>query len=52
MSLKKDEWEEYRKYLEELTPEELEIEKSWLKSVGEAKKRGSSLSLQENNTIQ
>ena len=51
MSLTKDEWKDYREYLEELTPEELEIEKSWLISLGEAKKRGSLLNLEENNTI-
>ena len=39
--LSQEEWEEYEEYLQELTDEELKIEMAWLKSVGEAKKRGS-----------
>lgn len=38
-----EEWQEYEEYLMELSPEELRIEMDWLKSVGEAKKRGSTV---------
>lgn len=38
-----EEWQEYEDYLMELSPEELKIEMEWLKSVGEAKKRGSTV---------
>ena len=36
-----EEWQEYEEYLDGLTSEELKIEMEWLKSVGEAKMRGS-----------
>mgnify|MGYP006297710549 CR=1 FL=1 len=38
-----EEWEEYEEYLSELTDEELKIELQWLQSIGEAKKRGSTV---------
>ena len=38
-----EEWQEYEEYLDGLTSEELRIEMEWLKSVGEAKKRGSTV---------
>lgn len=38
-----EEWEEYADYLDELSSEELKIEMEWLKSIGEAKKRGSTV---------
>ena len=38
-----EEWQEYEEYLQELSSEELKIEMSWLKSIGEAKKRGSTI---------
>ena len=38
-----EEWQEYEEYLDELTSEELRIEMEWLKSVGEAKQRGSTV---------
>jgi len=41
--LSKEEWQEYENYLMELSPEELKIELDWLKSVGEAKKRGNTV---------
>jgi hypothetical protein len=38
-----EEWQEYEEYLEELTDEELKIELQWLESIGQAKKRGSTI---------
>ena len=38
-----EEWQEYEEYLEGLSSEELKIEMEWLKSIGEAKKRGSTV---------
>ena len=38
-----EEMEEYEEYLQELTSEELKIELQWLESIGEAKKRGSTI---------
>ena len=38
-----EEIEEYEDYLAELTSEELKIELQWLQSIGEAKKRGSTV---------
>ena len=38
-----EEWQEYEEYLDELSAEELKIEMSWLKSIGEAKQRGSTV---------
>jgi hypothetical protein len=52
MSITSEEWQEYEDYLMDLTDEELRIELKWLESVGEAKKRGSSVSCIENFTIQ
>lgn len=46
------EWEEYEEYLETLTEEQLEIELEWLKSVGIAKQRGSTISSTQSDTIQ
>ncbi len=47
-----EEWLEYRNYLAQLSEDELKIELKWLESVGQAKKRGSVVSLIENNTLQ
>lgn len=52
MSITAEDWSEYEEYLMDLSPEELRIEMEWLKSVGEAKKRGSVVSHIENYTIQ
>ena len=41
--LSAQEWQEYEEYLQELTSEELKIELQWLQSIGEAKKRGSTV---------
>lgn len=41
--LTQEEYEEYEEYLQELTAEELKIELQWLTSIGEAKKRGSTV---------
>jgi hypothetical protein len=37
------EWQEYEEYLQELTDEELKIELKWLESIGQAKRRGSTV---------
>jgi hypothetical protein len=50
--LSKEEWQEYADYLDGLSNEEMKIEMEWLKTLGEAKKRGSLLCLEENYTIQ
>ena len=47
-----EEWLEYADYLDTLTENEFEIEIQWLKSIGEAKKRGSVVSFIENITLQ
>jgi glycerol kinase len=47
-----EEWEEYQAYLAELTEEELEIELQWLKSVGIAKQRGSTVAFTQTDTLQ
>mgnify|MGYP003650507121 CR=1 FL=1 len=47
-----EEWEEYQAYLAELTEEELEIELQWLKSVGVAKQRGSTVAFTQTDTLQ
>jgi len=52
MSITKEEWSEYEEYLETLTESELEIEIEWLRSVGIAKMRGSSITSIEINTLQ
>jgi hypothetical protein len=41
--ISQEEWEEYEDYLQELTSEELKIELQWLESIGQAKKRGSTV---------
>ena len=46
------EWKEYEEYLETLTEEQLEIELEWLKSVGIAKQRGSTIASTQSDTIQ
>ncbi len=38
-----EEMQEYQEYLAELTEEELKIELQWLESIGQAKKRGSTV---------
>jgi hypothetical protein len=52
MSITTEEWQEYADYLDTLSDGELQIEMEWLKSIGEAKKRGSLVSFIEYNTIQ
>jgi hypothetical protein len=47
-----EEWQEYKEYLDTLSESEFKIEMDWLKSIGEAKRRGSSVSLIENLTLQ
>jgi hypothetical protein len=47
-----EEWQEYSEYLDSLNEEEFNIEMNWLKSVGQAKQRGSFMSINENFTIQ
>jgi hypothetical protein len=50
--INKEEMQEYEDYLQTLSESELKIELDWLKSVGEAKKRGSMVSCIENDTLQ
>jgi hypothetical protein len=46
------EWEEYEEYLQTLTQQEMEIELQWLKSVGIAKQRGSTVTSTQTDTLQ
>jgi hypothetical protein len=48
----RDEWEDYEEYLQTLSEQELEIELEWLKSVGIAKERGSTVASVQTDTIQ
>lgn len=41
--LSKEEMLDYEEYLAELTEDELKIELQWLESIGQAKKRGSTV---------
>jgi len=41
--LSREEMLDYEEYLAELTEEELKIELQWLESIGQAKKRGSTI---------
>jgi hypothetical protein len=47
-----EQWQEYETYLKALTEEELEIELQWLKSVGIAKERGSTVTSAQTDTLQ
>lgn len=47
-----EEWQEYKEYLSELTDEELKIELQWLETLGKAKKRGSTISSVQPDTLQ
>jgi len=47
-----EEWREYENYLKSLTEEELETELQWLKSVGIAKERGSTVTSTQTDTLQ
>jgi hypothetical protein len=47
-----EQWQEYETYLMDLTKEELEIELQWLKSVGIAKQRGSTVAFTQTDTLQ
>ena len=47
-----EEWQEYKEYLSELTEEELKIELQWLETLGKAKKRGSTISSVQPDTLQ
>ena len=52
MSITNEEWQEYEEYLTTLTESELEIELEWLKSVGIAKRRGSTVTSNQSDTLQ
>jgi hypothetical protein len=52
MSISKEEWEEYEEYLETLSEAQLQIEIEWLKSVGIAKERGSTVTSDQSDTLQ
>ena len=52
MNITREEWEEYEEYLDSLTDEELKIEMAWLKSIGKAKQRGSTISYYHVDTLQ
>jgi hypothetical protein len=52
MTISKEDWEDYEEYLETLSESELEIELEWLKSVGIAKRRGSTVTSNQTDTIQ
>ena len=41
--ISKEEMQDYEEYLAELTQDELKIELQWLESIGQAKKRGSTV---------
>lgn len=41
--LTQEEWQEYQEYLDGLSEQELKIELEWLESIGQAKKRGSTV---------
>jgi hypothetical protein len=45
-------WREYEEYLQTLSEEELEVELQWLKSVGIAKQRGSTVTSTQTDTLQ
>jgi hypothetical protein len=48
----RDEWEDYEEYLQTLSEEELQIELEWLRSVGIAKQRGSTVTSTQTDTLQ
>ena len=52
MSITSEDWREYEEYLETLSEKELEVELEWLKSVGIAKQRGSTVTSNQTDTIQ
>jgi hypothetical protein len=52
MTISNADWEEYEEYLSTLSESELEIELEWLKSVGIAKRRGSTVTSEQNDTLQ
>ena len=45
-------WKEYEEYLQTLNEEELEVELQWLRSVGIAKQRGSTVTSTQTDTLQ
>jgi hypothetical protein len=47
-----EDWDDYEEYLQNLSAEELEIELQWLKSVGIAKERGSTVAFTQTDTLQ
>jgi glycerol kinase len=47
-----EQWQEYEDYLQSLTVEEIQIELQWLKSVGIAKQRGSTVAFTQTDTLQ
>jgi hypothetical protein len=51
MSITNEEWAEYEEYLATLSEEELEIELQWLRSVGIAKMRGSTVTISDSDTL-
>ena len=50
--LSNEEWQDYKEYLQELTETELKIELEWLETLGIAKKRGSTISSVQTDTLQ
>ena len=52
MSITNEEWEDYEEYLETLSESQLQIEIEWLKSVGIAKERGSTVTSNQTDTLQ
>ena len=50
--ISEEQWQEYKDYLQSLTVEEIQIELQWLKSVGIAKQRGSTVAFTQTDTLQ
>jgi hypothetical protein len=50
--ISEEQWREYENYLQSLTVEEIQIELQWLKSVGYAKQRGSTVAFTQTDTLQ
>ena len=50
--ISEEQWREYEDYLQSLTVEEIQIELQWLKSVGIAKQRGSTVAFTQTDTLQ
>jgi hypothetical protein len=50
--ISEEQWIEYGDYLQSLSVEEIKIELQWLKSVGIAKQRGSTVTSTQTDTLQ